>query len=438
MIMKFVFEDLDKDRNFISCPQKNPTGWERFCTAPFFTLSRFLSCLTDEYGGCIREFSLEERPEKYIIATGVHNDPRSWGGGTSSGHGDYMSIFECINETYLSDLQNKNALLIIDNSLEGFHDDWIFQFLHSECEKYSIPPSSIIYITGNLNVRNSYNEWIGVNPQLELLHPFEYPHFQTDVLLFSQELPTENTPAPPTFEEQLEYKKSNLENIKLFSYLNLKPRIHRIQLYILLYFKKLLNKGMVSLEDFGSLDEDFKANNPSNFTFGGKSFSQEFVNQVKQTLPSRIDGKSNREPGIPYVTRFHPNVALNSWVQVVSETYFYENSNTLFVSEKTFKVIASSQPFIIFGNKGSLRELKKLGYKTFDKWWDESYDEMDDNDRINAIAQILEDVDKIENKVEWFAEMKEVLEHNKKLLEINTLQIAPSVFHEVRELYNKL
>lgn len=436
--MKFVFEDYDRARNFIDCPQKNPTGWDRFCAAPFFTLTRFLSHLTEKYRACTHEMILEERPEKYIIATGVHNDPKSWGGGEASGHDNYLSIFECLNPTFLSDLQSGNCLFIIDNSLEGFHDDWIFEFLHSECKKYSISPSKVIYITGNLNVRNSYQNWIKINPQEELLNSFEYPHFQTDVLLFSRELPNEYTPAPPTFEEQLEYKKNNLENIKLFSFLNLKPRIHRIQLYILLYFKNLLKKGMVSLEDFGSHDEDFQGNNPENYKFCGNNFSEEFVNKVKETLPSRIEGKSNREPGVPYVTRFHPNVALNSWVQVVSETYFYENSNTLFISEKTFKVIASSQPFIIFGNKGSLRELKKLGYKTFDKWWDESYDEMDDCDRMNAIAKVLEDIDKIQNKLEWFSEMKDVIEHNKNLLEINTLEIAPIAFHEVRNLYNKL
>ena len=37
--------------------------------------------------------------------------------------------------------------------------------------------------------------------------------------------------------------------------------------------------------------------------------------------------------------------------------------------------------------------LKKLGYKTFDKWWDESYDnELDLDIRLNMIIQILKDL----------------------------------------------
>ena len=31
-------------------------------------------------------------------------------------------------------------------------------------------------------------------------------------------------------------------------------------------------------------------------------------------------------------------------------------------------------PFVIAGTSGSLDVLKKHGFKTFDKWWDESYD----------------------------------------------------------------
>jgi hypothetical protein len=195
--------------------------------------------------------------------------------------------------------------------------------------------------------------------------------------------------------------------------------------------------GLISMEDFGSNGIDFGGNTPNGNPWK-ETFSDNVINQVQKTLPARIDGKSNREQGVEYVTRFHPKVTLDSWVQVVSETYFYDEYKTLFISEKTFKVIASSQPFIIFGSKGSLKELKKLGYKTFDKWFDESYDDMDDYNRMTAIIKVLKDIEKIENKIEWFSEMKEVLEHNKNLIEKNTLETPPSVFLKVIQLYNKL
>lgn len=436
--MNFVFEDKYNCRNFIKGTQHNNTGWDRFCIAPFFNLVRFLSSLSEQYKNFSNELDVSERPEKYILATGVHNDPKNWGGGELSGYDNYPSLFEYISYEYMSDLKNKKSLLLVDNSLEGFHDDWIFEFFHHECKKYNLSEEQVIYVTGNLQISDSYEKWLVNNPQEKRINVFEYPHFQTDVHLFTRNLPPDNTTPPPTFEEQLKYKTENLNDIKLYSFLNLKPRIHRVHLYKLLYFHNLLNKGMVSMEDFGAHGLDFGGNNDDSNSFCGYNITQEISDKIKETLPSRIYGKSNKTEGVQYVTRFHPEVALDSWLQVISETYFYERENTLFISEKTFKVIAESQPFIIFGSKGSLKELKKLGYKTFDKWFDESYDELEDCDRMKAIIKVLEDIDKIEDKLSWFSEMKEVLEYNKNLLEENSMINPPRVLHEVMKLYNNL
>lgn len=436
--MNFVFENIDKCRNFINGQQNNNTGWDRFCIAPFYNLVRFLSSLSKDYKDFAKELTATNRPEKYIIATGVHNDPKNWGGGEMGGHENYPSLFEYISDDYMKDLKDKKSLLLVDNSLEGFHDDWIFEFFHHECKKYDINTEQVIYVTGNLHVCDKYEKWLTENPQDTKINVFEYPHFQTDVHLFTRNLPPDNNTSPPTFEEQLKYKTENLQNIKLFSYLNLKPRIHRVHLYKLLYLNGLLSKGMVSMEDFGAQGLDFGGNNDDSNQFCGYSISKEISDKIKDTLPSRIYGKSNKTEGIQYVTRFHPEVALDSWLQVISETYFYERENTLFISEKTFKVIAESQPFIIFGSRGSLKELKKLGYKTFDKWFDESYDELEDCDRMSAIIKVLQDIDKIEDKISWFSEMKEVLEYNKNLLEENSMNNPPRVLHEVIKLYNNL
>ena len=49
-------------------------------------------------------------------------------------------------------------------------------------------------------------------------------------------------------------------------------------------------------------------------------------------------------------------------------------------------------PFILVGSKHSLKKLKEIGYKTFDKWW-KKYDNMElFEERINAIVEILNDL----------------------------------------------
>ncbi len=65
------------------------------------------------------------------------------------------------------------------------------------------------------------------------------------------------------------------------------------------------------------------------------------------------------------------------WCTVVSEAQYNDSQKSIFLSEKTFKPIACSHPFQILGAKGSLKELRKLGYLTFENLFDESYDELD-------------------------------------------------------------
>ncbi len=73
------------------------------------------------------------------------------------------------------------------------------------------------------------------------------------------------------------------------------------------------------------------------------------------------------------------------------------------------------QPFIIFGNPHSLKKLKEYGFKTFDKWWDESYDEeLDFNIRFEKIVKVLEEIANwsFDKCYEVTNEMETILIHN--------------------------
>jgi len=435
--MNFVFEDTQENRNLVKGDNQNHQSSDRLTCAPFVNLIRALSFYSNSIknDSVYFNFDLDDIPDRYIISVGTHNDPKNWAGGELSGYENYPSVFDNLNSTYLNDLQSNKAFLLFDNSLEGFHEDWVFKFLHYECDRYNINPNQIIYITGNLMVETQYDSWLGSNPQEFRVNPLPFAYFEMDVHVFTNNLPQGNTTNPPTFTEQLEYKTKNEKDIKLYSCLNKKPRSHRVNFYKLLYSNNLLNKGLVSMESFGVHGNDFGGNR--NNKFCNHLFSNEYIDEIKKTLPSRIYDKSNEEHNPDYyVTRFHPQVTLDSWIQVISETYFYDDYPTLFVSEKTFKAITSSQPFIIMGNKNSLVELKKLGYKTFEDFWDESYDSMEGCERMDAIIQLLKDIDSIDNKLEWFVGMKDVLEHNKNVIKNNFVNKIPYVYDKVLKLYN--
>jgi len=84
------------------------------------------------------------------------------------------------------------------------------------------------------------------------------------------------------------------------------------------------------------------------------------------------------------------------------------------LTEKTFKPIALGMPFVIVGTRGSLEYLRSYGFQTFGHIWDESYDQADDDVRIEKIANLLKELDdlSIADKQKMFEAAYEVIEHN--------------------------
>ena len=102
-----------------------------------------------------------------------------------------------------------------------------------------------------------------------------------------------------------------------------------------------------------------------------------------------------------------------TFVNIVNESL--TNERSIFFSEKTFKPIFMCQPFILFGNPYSLKKLREMGYRTFDKWWDESYDlETDFTRRLEKIVSIMIEIASwdLDKLYEITNEMEEVLFHN--------------------------
>jgi len=102
----------------------------------------------------------------------------------------------------------------------------------------------------------------------------------------------------------------------------------------------------------------------------------------------------------------------NIFLDIVHETYI--SGVSFFPTEKTFRPIIAKTPFITMAPAGYLGNLRRIGLKTFDQWWDESYDGYSNYERLKKIKLIVEDIftwsdDRIKNTLN---EMNQVLEHN--------------------------
>jgi hypothetical protein len=106
-----------------------------------------------------------------------------------------------------------------------------------------------------------------------------------------------------------------------------------------------------------------------------------------------------------------------TFVSIVTETEFSQYQQAF--TEKVIKPIQHNQPFILLGSPFILDKLKSYGFKTFDKWWDESYDlETDDWLRLKKVYKTIQSIDKktLAELKTMIIEMKDILEHNRNLL----------------------
>tara|TARA_B100000282_G_scaffold296612_1_gene279152 strand:- start:1458 stop:2780 length:1323 start_codon:yes stop_codon:yes gene_type:complete len=85
----------------------------------------------------------------------------------------------------------------------------------------------------------------------------------------------------------------------------------------------------------------------------------------------------------------NPEIYHDAYINVVTEA-FPDKEIDCFITEKTFKPMLHLQPFMIQGNRYTLRRLREAGYKTFHDIWDESYDELETwQQRTDAMVEQL-------------------------------------------------
>lgn len=127
----------------------------------------------------------------------------------------------------------------------------------------------------------------------------------------------------------------------------------------------------------------------------------------------RVDNKNLTDIPNDSMTLGPVDALLESFVYVVTETCFWEKKKHL--TEKIFKPIVARQPFLLLGCANNLSYLREHGFKTFNHWWDESYDSIENPiDRLQAVVKILKDICSlsIDELQKLRQEMQSVLDHN--------------------------
>jgi hypothetical protein len=262
-----------------------------------------------------------------------------------------------IPETVLQKIRQGKCKILIHNSMEGWTLSTIDELIYiTILQKYNLNLSSIVYMTGNMikyspaGVRNVY-----FNRFENLYHYYNKKRIDLQKLSIKPLI-------------------KNVELTNKFLCLNRRPSPQRLALYNFIYDYR--TEGLISQAT------DINNNNDINHALNGlKQYFPEIYNefkskQLEKTLPAVIDYSDmfKNNPTHDFKIRKY----INSYLHIVSETYFNDKQDRMFFSEKIIKPIVFMRPFVLFGPHNSLNYFRSLGYKTFGGFIDESYDDIRD------------------------------------------------------------
>jgi hypothetical protein len=117
-------------------------------------------------------------------------------------------------------------------------------------------------------------------------------------------------------------------------------------------------------------------------------------------------------------------------IDVVAETRV--EGELFFCTEKIWRPIIARRPFIVIGPRHFLKNLKKLGFQTFNYFWDEGYDDYDSADRIRNVITLIDSLAQksITEIHTMLDQMQNILENNYKVFHSLTYQKIKEIFDE--------
>ncbi|MBM5787268.1 MAG: hypothetical protein FJ375_00870 [Pelagibacterales bacterium] len=169
--------------------------------------------------------------------------------------------------------------------------------------------------------------------------------------------------------------------------------------------------------------------------------NKEYISLLASIIPYELDTQhlSTNEKTSFGATNNMKEWYSDTYINLVTETFFGKN---VFLSEKIFKPLSNLQPFIVLGDYGTLAELKRLGFKTFEPFIDESYDsEIDPKIRI---VKIEKEIEKLANKSieeihNWYYSIKDILIYNQKhLYTFAEYECFEEIFKQIKLDYENL
>jgi hypothetical protein len=286
-----------------------------------------------------------------------------------------IKIYDSIDANHWEHIRNnKNVKLLHINTDETFDYNFILD-LHQLITRQSIDPNQIYiilpdslhkdYLTEELKKLNVHGVNIGIHGNA-LLKTY-IPKNINDIKSNKKFSALSRNFKPWRLRLYLSLLENDLLEDFTYSFSNL--YIHR---NTLVDIESVVHEGKIQISERG----------------------KEWLSKIPYTLANERDGVYK------YNIWINPSfdAILSSDFNLVVETHYERKIIDSSVTEKTYKAFACNKPFLMFGVVGFLADLKKMGFKTFSPYIDETYDTIADNEqRLSALVHEINRIQKLNN-----------------------------------------
>ena len=302
-------------------------------------------------------------------------------------------LFKFIDSNSIDNLRNGRTVLIFDATFEGYGDAELplKTCLCYNAFLYNIDPAKIFLFTGNfLDTDDSIN----VIPIFLLDTGWDYSIGPKNVN-----------------QSRIECFK-NLE--KTILSLSRRNRFPRVVAHFALWKSQLRQDSFISQDILNT------AATISTDILKTLKLTIDDWQEFKRALPMLADG-NNFHINAPF--DHLPSLHSKTLFSIVNETLISNYKNTsLFFSEKLLKPIINYQPMIIYGQPGINRKIQMLGFKTYEDYFDLSFDdEPDDVLRYKKLLASVENTVKHlkslsrDEQIAWRFKESELLIYNREV-----------------------
>ena len=305
-----------------------------------------------------------------------------------------FSLSDIFHGKLLEYIQSGKVKILIAQLTEFSHGNDTLVFLEESFSKINISGTSIVYTCGNTvtNYNGSITQTTAhgtLEQQVAIAH--RYPIERSSLGYFCD------------YVKVNDLNPNVIRNKRFMSWNRTMDRPHRLALAFTAKKYNLLHDGI-----FSFLNIFHKRDVLSHLEYLYDLPKEKLLKmgaEVLDMLPLEVDTQTLNPQGREgFQTNENNKKELYSdaYLHITSETLF-DSYSSPFLSEKTFRPILNLQPFIYLGNYRGLEEIRRLGFKTFDGFINESYDTEQDP----KIRWML-----IESEIARFANMSKEELHN--------------------------